>query len=539
MKRGRALTVLTLILTDAAMSLLGFYIAYLLRVVTQGQRIGPFTLYAILAGIQLFNTLLVFFVYKFYHRRHAALLTDELYRIFGAVSVATLLTVAFVGFVLRDTLEYQRSMLVFAWLAALGTITLGRFINSRIQRRLQRRGIGAERVLIVGAGEVGRMIWQKIQHTPGLGYLVVGFADIGRGPALHPDSEQLPMPGATPRPMKAAEAAPMPPERRAWEPDPLFSGQLSMPGAAPRRMKAAEAAPMPPERREWEPDTLFSGQAQVMGLPVLGAVDELPAIIEAQGISEVIIGLPEASHQELVGIISLCEREKVSIRVIPDVFQIMASEVTISDLGGLPLLTIRDVALRGWKLTLKRLVDVAGSSLALLFISPLMMLVAFLVKLDSPGPVFFAQERMGLDAKTFKVLKFRSMRQDAEVNGPGWTTKDDPRRTRIGAFIRKTSIDELPQFINVLMGDMSLVGPRPEQPAYVEKFRQSIPRYMDRHREKAGLTGWAQINGLRGDTSIVERTKYDLWYIENWSLWLDFKILLRTAFKIFTDKTAY
>jgi exopolysaccharide biosynthesis polyprenyl glycosylphosphotransferase len=213
--------------------------------------------------------------------------------------------------------------------------------------------------------------------------------------------------------------------------------------------------------------------------------------------------------------------------------------VTISDLGGLPLLTIRDVALRGWKLTLKRLVDVAGSSLALLFISPLMMLVAFLVKLDSPGPVFFAQERMGLDAKPFKVLKFRSMRQDAEVNGPGWTTKDDPRRTRIGAFIRKTSIDELPQFINVLMGDMSLVGPRPEQPAYVEKFRQSIPRYMDRHREKAGLTGWAQINGLRGDTSIVERTKYDLWYIENWSLWLDFKILLRTAFKIFTDKTAY
>jgi Undecaprenyl-phosphate glucose phosphotransferase len=312
-----------------------------------------------------------------------------------------------------------------------------------------------------------------------------------------------------------------------------------MPGAAPRRMKAAEAAPMPPERRAWEPDPLFSGQAQVMGLPVLGAVDELPAIIEAQGISEVIIGLPEASHQELVGIISLCEREKVSIRVIPDVFQIMASEVTISDLGGLPLLTIRDVALRGWKLTLKRLVDVAGSSLALLFISPLMMLVAFLVKLDSPGPVFFAQERMGLDAKPFKVLKFRSMRQDAEVNGPGWTTKDDPRRTRIGAFIRKTSIDELPQFINVLMGDMSLVGPRPEQPAYVEKFRQSIPRYMDRHREKAGLTGWAQINGLRGDTSIVERTKYDLWYIENWSLWLDFKILLRTAFKIFTDKTAY
>jgi Undecaprenyl-phosphate glucose phosphotransferase len=229
----------------------------------------------------------------------------------------------------------------------------------------------------------------------------------------------------------------------------------------------------------------------------------------------------------------------VSIRVFPDVFQIMASEVTISDLGGLPLLTIRDVALRGWKLTLKRIVDVAFSSAFLLFSSPVMMLTALAIRLDSPGPAFFAQERMGLDAKPFKVLKFRSMRQDAEANGPGWTTKDDPRRTRVGTFIRKTSIDELPQFINVLMGDMSVVGPRPEQPAYVEQFRQSIPRYMERHREKAGITGWAQINGLRGDTSIVERTKYDLWYIENWSLWLDFKIILRTAFKALTDKAAY
>ena len=276
-----------------------------------------------------------------------------------------------------------------------------------------------------------------------------------------------------------------------------------------------------------------------MGLPVFGTVDELPRIIESQGIDEVIIGLPEATHQELVGIVSQCEREKVSIRVFPDVFQIMASEVTISDLGGLPLLTIRDVALRGWKLTLKRAVDIAFSGLFLLFTSPIMMLTALAIKLDSPGPVFFSQERMGLDAKPFKMLKFRSMRADAERNGPGWTTKNDPRRTRVGAFIRKVSIDEFPQFINVLMGDMSLVGPRAEQPAYVEQFRKSIPRYMERHREKAGITGWAQVNGLRGDTSIAERTKYDLWYIENWSLWLDFKIILRTAFGAFTSKSAH
>ena len=146
---------------------------------------------------------------------------------------------------------------------------------------------------------------------------------------------------------------------------------------------------------------------------------------------------------------------------------------------------------------------------------------------------------MGLDANSFPMLKFRSMRTDAEAAGPGWTTEDDPRKTRLGSIIRRISIDELPQIINVVRGDMSLVGPRPERPVYVEQFRRYIPRYMDRHREKAGITGWAQVNGLRGDTSIVERTKYDLWYIENWSLWLDFKILTRTVFRLFSDRNAY
>jgi Undecaprenyl-phosphate glucose phosphotransferase len=465
MRRSRILFVVSLVLTDAAMSLLAFFIAYLIRLWARGSVIGRSD-YLLLAGIQLVNTLVVFFFFKFYHRRHAALLVDEVYRLFGAVSVATLLTIAFVSFVFRDTLQIQRMMLLLAWAVGIITLTLGRIAHGRVQRVLQRRGIGAERVLIVGTGEVGRMIVQKFQHTPGLGYRVAGFVEAS------------------------------------------FEGEA------------------PPA-------------AKVMGLPVFGAVADLPQIIEGHGIDEVIIGLPEATHQELVGIVSQCEREKVSIRVFPDVFQIMASEVTISDLGGLPLLTIRDVALRGWKLTLKRIVDIAFSGTFLLVASPIMMLTALLIKFDSPGPVFFAQERMGLDAKPFKMLKFRSMRADAERSGPGWTTKDDPRRTRVGTFIRKTSVDEFPQFINVLMGDMSVVGPRPEQPAYVEQFRSSIPRYMERHREKAGVTGWAQINGLRGDTSIAERTKYDLWYTENWSLWLDFKIILRTAFRALGDKSAY
>ena len=210
-------------------------------------------------------------------------------------------------------------------------------------------------------------------------------------------------------------------------------------------------------------------------------------------------------------------------------------------MGGLPLLTIRDVALQGWKLTLKRSMDVVVSAAALVLFSPFMLLTALLVKLDSPGPVFYVQERMGLDAKPFGMIKFRSMRPNAEDDGPGWTVEDDPRRTKLGTIMRRFNIDELPQFVNVLLGDMSLVGPRPERPVYVEQFRQSIPRYMDRHREKAGLTGWAQVNGLRGDTSIVERTKYDLWYIENWSLGLDIKILIRTLVQMIlgTNRNAY
>jgi Undecaprenyl-phosphate glucose phosphotransferase len=278
---------------------------------------------------------------------------------------------------------------------------------------------------------------------------------------------------------------------------------------------------------------------EIMGVPVLGGIDDIPELIKEHEIEEVIIGRPELAHQEVLAIISRCERGQVGIKIFPDLFQIIATELSIGDLGGLPLLTVRDVALRGWKLTLKRTVDLLGSAVGLIFLSPILMLVAVIIKLDSPGPVFYAQERMGLDANPFWCLKFRSMRTDAEKHGPGWTTEADPRVTRLGRFIRRFSIDELPQLINVFVGDMSLVGPRPERPVYVSQFRRSIPRYMDRHREKAGMTGWAQVNGLRGDTSIAERTKYDLWYIENWSLWLDFKIMLRTVFSIFGDRHAY
>jgi Undecaprenyl-phosphate glucose phosphotransferase len=275
------------------------------------------------------------------------------------------------------------------------------------------------------------------------------------------------------------------------------------------------------------------------GLPILGQAGDLAPLIDEHQADEVIIALPEATHQEILMLISECERGKVTIKVFPDVFQYMAGQVSIGDLGGLPLLTVRDVALRGWRLVVKRLIDVVGAAFGLIFLSPLLLLTAILIKLDSHGSAFYAQERMGLDGRPFMMFKFRSMRTDAEADGPGWTVENDPRTTRLGRLLRRINVDEFPQLINVLIGEMSLVGPRPERPVWVNQYRRSIPRYMDRHWEKGGMTGWAQINGLRGDTSIPERIKYDLWYIENWSLLLDFKILIRQVFRFFSSPNAY
>ncbi len=282
------------------------------------------------------------------------------------------------------------------------------------------------------------------------------------------------------------------------------------------------------------------GRTRARGEPIIGRTGQLGELVEDRKVDEVMIALPDASRQELLALISRCQREEVSIRVFPDIFQMIAGEVQISALDGLPLLSVHDLALRGWRLTLKRAVDLALSLSALVLLSPLMLLIALVIKLESRGPAFFVQERMGLDAKPFPMIKFRSMRSDAEAeSGAVWAVRDDPRRTRLGQFLRAWNLDELPQFVNVLLGHMSIVGPRPERPEFVSEFQREMPRYMERHREKGGLTGWAQVNGLRGNTSIEERTKYDLYYIENWSLLFDFKIMIKTVFAGFRDPNAY
>jgi exopolysaccharide biosynthesis polyprenyl glycosylphosphotransferase len=263
-------------------------------------------------------------------------------------------------------------------------------------------------------------------------------------------------------------------------------------------------------------------------LPMLGTPEDMPRLIDTYHIDEVIIAMPDSERADLALLVALCQRGRVSIKIYPDLFAFVAGSMSVDELGGMPLLTVRDVAMRGWKLTLKRALDVVGSLAGLVLLSPFMLLTALLIWRESPGPIFFSQQRMGLDGRPFPMLKFRSMRRDAEKFS-SWTVENDPRVTRIGRWMRRSNWDEIPNLINVLLGHMSLVGPRPEQVQYVQKFQQHIPRYMERHREKAGMTGWAQVNGLRGDTSVEERIKLDLWYVEHWSLGLDVKILIRTV----------
>lgn len=467
--RVQAVFAATVALTDAVMAALALFLAYWMRRwipwPDQAQNMGQFLDYVTLVLTHVVSIVTVFAFSRLYRLARTSSRVDEFYAVFRSTTVATLMGVAVSSFLLKNSsleLDYSRAMIVYGWGLTIIFVMVGRLAHAQIRARLRRRGWGCDRLLIVGTGDVGRMVYQKVQSNPALGYEVAGFI------AANGSEGDVPL-----------------------------------------------------------------------GAEVLGQAGELAPLIEKHQVDEVIIALPEATHQEILMLLSECERGQVTIKVFPDVFQIMASPVGMGDLGGLPLVTVRDIALRGWRRTAKRLMDIAGATVGLILLSPLMLLVAVLIKLDSRGPVFYVQDRMGLDARPFSMLKFRSMREDAEEDGPGWTVEEDPRVTRLGRLIRRINVDELPQLINVLLGEMSLVGPRPERPVYVNRFRRSIPRYMDRHWEKAGVTGWAQVNGLRGDTSIAERTKYDLWYIENWSLLLDVKILLRTVFNVFGASNAY
>ncbi|MBP6016744.1 MAG: undecaprenyl-phosphate glucose phosphotransferase [Candidatus Promineofilum sp.] len=462
-QRVRTLFTIWLVALDFLLIGLAFALAYQLRVSVDWPEPllnqVPLADYFSLFLAQAFGIIAVLFLNRQYYIPRAASRIDQVYYVFISVSVGILIAVALSTIFFRTDraiLDYPRTMLVYNWLLTIVLLMLGRFLTNWLRKRLQERGIGKDKVLLVGTGDTARMILQRIVWSPDLGYDLVGIID-GDGT-----------------------------------------------------------------------------ESDILGVPVLGNPEDLPDLIDEYKIDEVIVAIPEKGHRETLHVISYCERGRVTIKVFPDLFQYITTTAGIEDLGGLPLLSVRDYALRGYFLTLKRVIDFFGSAAGLIALSPLMFMTALAIKLESPGPVFFVQPRMGLDGREFMMIKFRSMRTDAEKDGPGWTVRDDPRQTRIGSWLRRLEVDELPNLINVLLGEMSLVGPRPEQAYYVEQFRRYVPRYMDRHREKGGMTGWAQVNGLRGDSSISERTKYDLWYSENWSILLDTKILLRTLWQIAT-----
>jgi Undecaprenyl-phosphate glucose phosphotransferase len=280
--------------------------------------------------------------------------------------------------------------------------------------------------------------------------------------------------------------------------------------------------------------------AQVAGVPVLGTVAELPALVERTGAEIVYLALAraehEAEHQALEGLAD----STAAVRLVPDLARAFTLNASVEDFDGMPVVLVTETPGQGWNAVLKRAFDLVSSALGLVVLSPVLLAIALWVKLDSRGPVLYAQERVGMNGRRFRMLKFRTMRTDAEASGqPGWTTADDPRRTRAGRVLRPLSLDELPQLCNVFVGEMSLVGPRPERPVYVEQFRASVPRYMLRHHVKAGITGWAQVHGLRGDTPLDRRIEYDLYYIRNWSLGFDLKILLMTVLRVFRDASAH
>jgi exopolysaccharide biosynthesis polyprenyl glycosylphosphotransferase len=278
----------------------------------------------------------------------------------------------------------------------------------------------------------------------------------------------------------------------------------------------------------------------IEGVRVLGPYAAVKETLRRRPVDEVLIALPREDAGQLEKILADLDDELATVRLIPDLLHVMTLRSSVEELDGLPLINLRESPMVGWAAVQKRAFDVVVAAVAFVAFAPLLALAALAVWASSGRPILYGQERMGLDGRVFRMLKFRTMRADAErETGPVWTAKDDPRRTRLGAFLRSTSVDELPQIWNVLRGDMSLVGPRPERPVFIERFRREIPGYMLRHKVRAGVTGWAQVHGWRGDTSLHERIEHDIYYIQNWSLALDVRILLMTAWRGWVHGNAY
>jgi len=462
------------VLVDAILINLGFFVAYLVRYELQLFRpvddafLVPYHVYLPNALVLTAILLPVNWAEGLYGHKHPRSWLNEVYAIFrGTVTSVAALYVLSLTY--RPVL-YSRLIFGYAGLIILVLLALARAVERFIAGQLRKRGYGVRRVLIVGAGEVGRTIMRNIVAQPELGYQVVGFVD---------DK---------------------------------------------------------PER----------GNRDIGRFKGLGSTDHIPEVIKNEGVDEVIITLPWLYHRKILGIVAQCERAHVEVRIVPDLFQMSLSHVDIDDLNGIPLIGIKSVSIKGWNLALKRIIDVVVASLGLALLSPLMLCIAALIKLDSPGPVIFKQTRIGRGGRPFVVYKFRSMYEGAELeqealtslneaSGPLFKIKDDPRRTKFGKFLRRTSLDELPQLYNVLKGEMSLIGPRPQLPSEVEQYQ---PWHRKRLETWPGITGLWQVSG-RSELSFDEMVLLDIYYIENWSLLLDLEIALKTIPTLILGTGAY
>lgn len=465
---------LALVVTDVLLINVAFAIAYFMRYELEWIRAVaeayyvPYRAYIPVSLLLTVILLIVFKVEGVYVQRRGTSWLDETYNIFTSTLIGMAIMI-FLFFLYRAAF-YSRLIFLYAVLLVPGFLSLSRLGERQIRARLRRRGVGVDRVLIVGAGEVGRAIMRSILARPELGYQPAGFVDDN-----------------------------------------------------PKKQKT-----------------------DIGPFKALGSTADLPTLLAREGVDEVIISLPWMSHRKVLNIIGESQREGVRARFVPDLLQMSLSQVAADQINGIPLIGIKEPPLTGWKMALKRLLDIAVSGTALLLLSPLMCLIAVLIKLESPGPILFRQTRLARGGKPFTCYKFRSMRQEAEqeraqlenlneAKGPIFKIRDDPRCTRLGRICRRFSLDELPQLINVFRGDISLVGPRPPLPSEVD-------RYEDWHHERlnipSGITGLWQVMG-RSDLSFDEMVMLDLFYAENWSLWLDFKILLRTVPTVLFGRGAY
>ncbi len=438
--------------------------AYWLRFVIEVQPVTKglpqVSMYLNLIPVVLVLYPLVFYFQGLYHRRRIRSRFDEGLRVVVSILLATVLLAAGLTFYRPPDFTYSRLFLVIFATVDITLVGFFRWAVSAGLARIRRLGGNLQRVLVVGAGDLGREVVERLNVHREYGFSVVGFLDDDPG----------------------------------------------------------------------------RQQRDIHGVPVLGTTSDLKRVIASHQVDQVMIALPLAAHHRTVQLVRRAGELLVDIKVVPDVLQYYVMKAGIEDLDGLPLINLTQIPLQGLNQVVKRIFDIGGSALLLLATSWLFPLIAWRIKREDGGPVFFSQVRMGMDGRSFELFKFRSMTTDAEGDGESrWTRNRDSRVTRIGEFLRRTNLDELPQLYNVFRGDMSLVGPRPEQPKFVEQFRSRYPAYHVRHRVRAGMTGWAQVNGLRGDTSIRQRVVHDLYYVENWSLGLDLRILWRTLWVAFHE----